>query len=85
MKDRYDEGAGILNVGSTIIADCVLGRLSDIGIQGFSATIPASFHQSLVGDDLIDYIGQCYPFPPSEIAVDSSHVISEPDGVVTTQ
>ncbi|KAF5323116.1 hypothetical protein D9611_009230 [Ephemerocybe angulata] len=36
VKDRYDQGAGILN--------------------GFSATIPASFHASLQGDSLVDYI-----------------------------
>ncbi|KAJ3535630.1 hypothetical protein NMY22_g6402 [Coprinellus aureogranulatus] len=36
VKDRYDEGAGILN--------------------GFSATIPASFHANLAADDLVDYI-----------------------------
>ncbi|KAJ3512093.1 hypothetical protein NMY22_g15436 [Coprinellus aureogranulatus] len=36
IKDRYDEGAGILN--------------------GFSATIPASFHANLAADDLVDYI-----------------------------
>lgn len=36
VRDRYDQGAGILN--------------------GFSATLPASFHASLVGDELVDYI-----------------------------
>ncbi|KAJ2914973.1 hypothetical protein MD484_g5456, partial [Candolleomyces efflorescens] len=36
VKDRFDQGAGILN--------------------GFSATIPASFLGNLQGDDLVDYI-----------------------------
>ncbi|KAJ2925341.1 hypothetical protein H1R20_g11749, partial [Candolleomyces eurysporus] len=36
VKDRFDQGAGILN--------------------GFSATIPASFVSNLAGDELISYI-----------------------------
>ena len=27
-------------------------------LQGFSATIPSSFHASLAGDDLVSYIGE---------------------------
>ncbi|KAF6766208.1 hypothetical protein DFP72DRAFT_1038927 [Ephemerocybe angulata] len=56
----FKEGVTSEQIGNYCkeVEDAVRGRYDQgAGIlNGFSATIPASFHASLVGDELIDYI-----------------------------